>query len=97
MLRFSLLASVLIVLALAGCGLSSTTPAPTPTPTTPTTPTPEPDTTPPTVVSISPANGATAIESDANIIITFSEGMDQAATEAAYQSADLPTSEVSFS
>ena len=54
-----------------------------------------PDTTPPTVVSVSPANGATGVRSDASIVITFSERMNPSATEAAYQSADLPRSQVS--
>jgi hypothetical protein len=47
------------------------------------------DTTPPTVVSIEPQDGATGVKKDANIIITFSEKMDQAATQTAYQSATL--------
>ena len=51
---------------------------------------PEPDTTPPSVLSVSPAHGATGVTSDQNIVITFSEPMDAAATEGAYQSGDLP-------
>jgi hypothetical protein len=47
------------------------------------------DNTPPFVVSVSPANGATGVTQDQNIVITFSEAMDQAATEGAYQSSDL--------
>jgi hypothetical protein len=35
------------------------------------------DTTPPTVVSIDPPDGATGVKDDENIIITFSEKMDQ--------------------
>lgn len=49
-----------------------------------------PDTTPPTIVSVSPAEDATGVHSDANIIITFSEPMDRGTTHAAYQSADIP-------
>jgi hypothetical protein len=48
------------------------------------------DITPPTVISVSPTNGANAIREDQVITITFSERMDQAATEAAYQSPNLP-------
>jgi Bacterial Ig-like domain len=48
------------------------------------------DTTPPTVISIDPLNGAKAIKEDQLITITFSEQMDQAATEAAYQAPNLP-------
>ena len=50
----------------------------------------------PTVVSISPANAATGVRADAKIIVTFSQPMDQAATQAAYQSSDLPASSVGF-
>jgi Bacterial Ig-like domain len=52
--------------------------------------------TPPTVVSVSPANGATGVSADAKIVVTFSKPMDQVATQAAYQSADLPASGVTF-
>lgn len=55
------------------------------------------DTTAPSVVSISPAGGATGVAKDANIVVTFSEKMNQAATQAAYQSTDLPASDVTFS
>lgn len=48
-----------------------------------------PDNTPPTIVSMSPANGASGVAKDANIVITFSEKMDQASAQAAFQSADL--------
>ena len=50
----------------------------------------------PTVVSVSPANAATGVRADAKIIVTFSQPMDQAATQAAYQSSDLPASSVGF-
>jgi hypothetical protein len=55
------------------------------------------DTTAPTVVSVDPPDGATGIRNDANLVISFSERMDRTATEAAYQSAGLPTSAVAFS
>ncbi|OLV19329.1 Ig-like domain-containing protein [Deinococcus marmoris] len=71
-------------LSLAACG-GGGTPAPTP------------DTTPPSTVSITPASGATGVAKDANIVVTFSEKMNQAATQAAYQSTDLPAASVTFS
>ena len=43
-----------------------------------------PDTTAPTVVSTSPAAGATGVPLDAEICVTFSEPMDQAAAEGAF-------------
>lgn len=45
---------------------------------------------PPTVVSISPPDQAIGVTSDATIVITFSTEMDRAATQAAFQSPDLP-------
>jgi hypothetical protein len=48
------------------------------------------DTTAPTIVSITPNDGATGVAKDANIVVTFSEAMNQAATQTAFQSADLP-------
>jgi hypothetical protein len=47
------------------------------------------DTTAPTIVSVTPADGATGVVKDANIVVTFSEAMNQAATQLAFQSADL--------
>jgi uncharacterized protein YceK len=88
MFRLSTFIFLLIVLGTVGCGSTHTT--------TPTPPAPGSDTTSPTVVSISPPNGAKGVKDDENIIITFSEKMDKAATQAAYQSADLPASEVTF-
>jgi hypothetical protein len=55
------------------------------------------DTTPPTVVSIDPPDGAKGVKEDVSIVITFSEKMDQAATEFSYESLELPTSGVTFS
>jgi Bacterial Ig-like domain len=50
----------------------------------------------PTVLSVSPADGATGVTADAKIVVTFSKPMDQAATPMAYQSTSLPLSGVSF-
>jgi len=44
-----------------------------------------PDTTPPVVVSISPADGAHAVRIDTDIVVTFSEAMDQPETEASFE------------
>ncbi len=54
------------------------------------------DITPPTVVLSTPTNSAAGVAKDASIVITFSEKMDQLATQGAYQSADLPASAVTF-
>jgi hypothetical protein len=78
--------AVCLFFVLAAC-TDSTTP----------TPTPGTDTTPPTIVSINPPNGAKGVNDEASIVITFSEKMNQAATQAAYQSADLSSSDVIFS
>ena len=51
---------------------------------------------PPTVVSVSPADGSTGVAADAKIVVTFSKPMDQPATQMAYQSTSLPPSAVSF-
>jgi Bacterial Ig-like domain len=55
------------------------------------------DTTPPTVISVEPPDGATGVIFTSNIVITFSEKMDQVATQSAYQSATLPADQVTFS
>ena len=55
------------------------------------------DTTPPTVNAIDPNDGAIGVLDDQTIVIMFSEQMDQAATEAAYESEDLPPTDVTFS
>jgi Bacterial Ig-like domain len=57
----------------------------------------EADTTPPTVLSVDPPNGATGVNDDASVIVTFSERMDKAATEFSYESLELPTEGVTFS
>lgn len=51
----------------------------------------------PTVVEVSPEDGAVGVPADAQIVIRFSESMDQAATQAAYQSSDIPAGSVTFS
>jgi hypothetical protein len=48
------------------------------------------DCTAPTVVNTVPASGEGGVHDDARIVITFSEPMDRAATEAAFTSGDLP-------
>ena len=55
------------------------------------------DTTRPTIVSVSPANGATGVRANANIVVTFSEPMDPVRRlRTAYQSADIPNAGVTF-
>ncbi|AZI41723.1 hypothetical protein EHF33_02320 [Deinococcus psychrotolerans] len=56
-----------------------------------------PDTTAPTIVSVSPANAATGVAKDANIVVTFSEPMNQASAQAAFQSADVGASTITWS
>ena len=48
-----------------------------------------PDTTKPTIVSTNPTNNQPGLFSNAKITVTFSEPMDQAATQAAFQSPDI--------
>jgi hypothetical protein len=55
------------------------------------------DSTPPTVLTSTPADGARGVASDARIEVEFSEPMDTRATEGAYVSRDLPARDVSFS
>ena len=54
------------------------------------------DLTPPTVVMTSPAADATGVLADAVIEISFSEAMDKASVQTAWQSSELPASEVTF-
>jgi hypothetical protein len=51
----------------------------------------------PTIVSVSPADGATGVRKDVSISIVFSEPMDRDKTQAAYSSADLQATAVAFS
>jgi hypothetical protein len=55
-----------------------------------------PDETAPTIVSVVPAEGATGVLANANLVVTFSEPMDRVTTQAAYQSADIPAAGVTF-
>jgi hypothetical protein len=73
------------------------TPPPPPPPSTVTQPPDEMQPEVPRIVSVSPADGARAVSNDVHIVITFSVPMDQARTEAAYQSEGVPSSSVSFS
>jgi len=77
----SLAALLSLSLALTSCGGGATNPNPDPVV----------DTTAPSVVSVTPSSGATGVSKDANVVITFSEPMDQASAQAAFQSADLGT------
>lgn len=54
------------------------------------------DTTPPTVISVEPTDGATGVKFEANIVITFSEKMDQVATQNAFQSESNLGGELTF-
>jgi hypothetical protein len=54
------------------------------------------DVTPPTVVRVTPTNGAKGIAKNANIVIVFSERMDPTKTVAAYSSTDLPAAGATF-
>ena len=56
----------------------------------------DPDPEGPAIVAVAPADGAVAVPSDTQLVIRFSEPMDQQSTEAAYQSEQLPSSSVSF-
>ncbi len=50
----------------------------------------------PQIVETIPADGAVGVAEDSTIEIVFSEPMDKVATQAAYQSADLPAAAVTF-
>jgi hypothetical protein len=69
---------------------TTTPPAPPPPPAPPATP---PG---PTILSVSPTDGATGVTGDVKIVVVFSEPMAQTATEAAYQSEGLPSTQVTF-
>jgi hypothetical protein len=51
----------------------------------------------PSIVSVSPSNGASGVAADAVVTLTFSEPMNTRAVEAAYSSGDLPAGSLSFS
>ena len=50
----------------------------------------------PSVVETAPSDGESGVLADAAFVVHFSEAMDQAATQAAYQSADVPAAAVTF-
>ncbi|MEP7052419.1 MAG: Ig-like domain-containing protein [Pseudomonadota bacterium] len=50
----------------------------------------------PAVLGVTPADGATGLLSDTAIVIHFGQAMDTEATEAAYQSSELPASSLHF-
>ena len=50
----------------------------------------------PFIVDVAPADGAVGVTADSRITLLFSEPMDRSATEAAYQSENLPSSAVTF-
>jgi Big-like domain-containing protein len=51
----------------------------------------------PSVVSVSPSDGATGVPADAALSVMFSESMNTRAVEAAYGSSELPAGAVTFS
>lgn len=51
----------------------------------------------PVIVRVSPEDGSSAVESDAEIVIEFSVPMNRELTEGAYQSESIPSSGVTFS
>jgi hypothetical protein len=67
-----------IFLTLVACDNSSNTPPPSG------------DTTSPSIVSITPNNGAIGVTNDSTIVISFSEAMDKTRTEQAFGSTTLP-------
>jgi hypothetical protein len=50
----------------------------------------------PSVVNVSPSDGATGVAADAVVTVTFSESMNTTTVETAYSSTDLPKGSVSF-
>jgi len=50
----------------------------------------------PAIIAVSPEDGARGVSNDAPIVIGFSEPMDRASTEAAYQSELMPSRSVAF-
>jgi Bacterial Ig-like domain len=55
-----------------------------------------PDNEPPRVVSVTPADGALGVRSNAKLLIQFSQPMLKDSVEAAYRSSDLPSPVVAF-
>jgi hypothetical protein len=83
---------VLGILAVVACGEVTVTDDDDGTPDAAVTP----DVTAPTILAVSPTDGAIGVHGDAVITITFSEPMDRATVEAAWTSTDLPASVVEF-
>jgi len=52
---------------------------------------------PPRVLSVTPADGEDSVSAQVNIVVTFSKPMNKVATQAAYQSPDIPPGQVVFS
>ncbi len=50
----------------------------------------------PTILDVLPEDGAVGVAAGDPIVVRFSEPMDKAATQAAYQSADIPAGSVTF-
>jgi hypothetical protein len=82
-------------------------PNPVPTPDPEPEPTPEPETTPPNIVSVRlesardrltllPGQAQRGVDKDTNIVITFSEAMNEAVTEASFQSDNAGLNDVTF-
>lgn len=55
------------------------------------------DTTAPSIVAITPGDGDNGVRADTNLVVEFDEPMDQDATQAAYQSPEIPAASVVFS
>jgi hypothetical protein len=51
----------------------------------------------PRILTVSPADGASAVSNDVAVVVSFSVPMDRALTEGAYQSEAIPSSAVTFS
>jgi hypothetical protein len=92
----SLKALVIAASALAFVACNSTPPTPPAPPAPPSPPAPT-DTAAPTIVSISPNNGAIGVAKDVVIKVKFSEPMNHSVTELAYQSGDMPSVAFSWS
>lgn len=58
---------------------------------------PQVDVDPPYIVSISPSDGEVGVRAKTRIVVTFSEPMNEAATEGAYHSTDIPPGDVTMS
>lgn len=80
---FLLIAAVLLISIISGCSSSGTS---------------TPDTTPPTVISFTPSDGAVNVPVSANITVTFSKSMDTASAQSAFtMNSATPTGSFSWS